>query len=364
MEVVLRTMSPHGLQRFRALEADAARAVAQRFFPEPSRDAEQLELRQLTEQYLAFHLEFLEPVLQFGLISPMLEYLHWLGEACAARNIPRDRLAQSLDWLSEFFAARLDVVEAAMVCEALSAVRNKFNAAATAAATPPRRAPSPELLAFEAALIAGDHRGALAVVNAALDHGRDLVEIEAEIIKPALYDIGDKWQANEISVAQEHLATAIAELTMTAALLRSPPPPSNGRKVLLACVAGNQHSVGLRMVADAFQLAGWETQYLGANVPTAALVDQVVLGRPDLVGLGLSFGHQLGTVKDVIAQLTARLGAARPAVIVGGLAVNQFGRIAGMVGADASGADARAAVMAAAGLFAGKDHGCRSSAAS
>ena len=69
---------------------------------------------------------------------------------------------------------------------------------------------------------------------------------------------------------------------MTMGLLRSPPPAPIDRRVLLACVAGNHHAVGLRMVADAFQLAGWDVQYLGANVPTAALVRQAAEWNPTL----------------------------------------------------------------------------------
>ena len=99
---------------------------------------------------------------------------------------------------------------------------------------------------------------------------------------PSLYRIGEKWQANKVSVAQEHIASAIVQLAMTAGLLRSQPPPMVGKRVLLACVAANNHAIGLRMVSDAFQLAGWEVQYLGADVPTSALVGQVVEWKPDL----------------------------------------------------------------------------------
>jgi len=50
-------------------------------------------------------------------------------------------------------------------------------------------------------------------------------------------------------------------------------------------------------------------------------------------------------VKEVIAQLGERLGGARPAVIVGNLAINRFNQLAGMVGADAHSANAQAAVI-------------------
>jgi methanogenic corrinoid protein MtbC1 len=94
-------------------------------------------------------------------------------------------------------------------------------------------------------------------------------------------------------------------------------------------------------------------------MPTAALVQQVVQYKPDLVGLGLSFGQQLVVVKDVITQLSARLGPSRPPVIVGGLAINQFERLADLVGADGSGLDAQAAVAQASRLLNHKDDECR-----
>ena len=98
------------------------------------------------------------------------------------------------------------------------------------------------------------------------------------------------------------------------------------------------------MVSDGFQLAGWDVQFLGANMPTAALVGQVMEWRPDLVGLSVSFPQQLRVVKDIIARLDKLLGPARPAVIIGGLAINRFHQLADAVGADAHSPNAPAAV--------------------
>jgi methanogenic corrinoid protein MtbC1 len=85
-------------------------------------------------------------------------------------------------------------------------------------------------------------------------------------------------------------------------------------------------------------------QYLGANVPTLALVQQVVEWKPLLLGLSVSFAQQLKGVKAVIIQLEKRLGAARPGVIVGGLAINRFNPLAAAVGADAYSSDAESAL--------------------
>jgi methanogenic corrinoid protein MtbC1 len=198
---------------------------------------------------------------------------------------------------------------------------------------------------FEAALLEGNQREATSIVRAALDAGSSLVAVELHIMRAALYHIGEEWQANRVTVAQEHMASAIVQSVMTTALLGITPPPMVGHRVLLACVEGNTHAIGLRMVADAFQLSGWEVQYLGANVPTAAIVQQVVEWTPTVLALSVSFAQQLPAAKAVMAELERRLGDARPSVILGGLAINRFRELASFAGADSYGEDADAAVV-------------------
>lgn len=346
----LNPLSDEGLRRFHDLQADAVKVVTERFystkgsayarFGQRGRDA--------CREDLTFHLEFLRPVLEFGLVQPMVDYLRWLASVLAARAIPAEHLALSLEWLAEFFAANMAQAEGAVVVRALRLAETQFmeTAALPMAA---RQAPEPwvEMAEFEAAILAGRQREAMAVVTRCIDAGLGLVEIEMHVIQAALYQIGEKWQSNQISVAQEHMATAIAQSVMTVGLLNSPAPAPTGKRILLACVQGNNHSVGLHMVADAFLLAGWDVQQLGANVPTPAIVEQAAQWSPDVVGLSVSFVQQLPAVRAVIRQLRERLGDTRPGVMIGGLAINRFDRLAALVGAEAFSVDAKAAVGSA-----------------
>lgn len=347
MDARLRTLGPEGLSHFQSLQTAAVEAVTERFYATHGSAYQRFgpRGRQACRQDLVFHLEFLRPVLEFGLLPPMVDYLRWLGSILAARAIPHEHLALSLDWLGEYFAAHLGQADGQIVTEALQAARSAFLEPGAAPAVPVPPDPWPEATAFEAALLVGSQREAVAVMGRCLDDGHTLIDIELHVIQPALYHIGEQWQANQVSVAQEHLATAIARSVMTVGLLRSVPPVPNQKKVLLACVHGNTHDIGLRMVADAYQLAGWDVQYLGADVPTSSLLAQVAAFQPDLVGLSVSFPQQLRVAREIIAQLAEQLGATRPAVIVGGLAVNRFSQLASVMGADACSADARSAVV-------------------
>ena len=354
MDVGLTILGREGLRRFQLLQADAVSVVTERFYAASGSAYDEFGARghAACREDLAFHLEFLQPVLEFGLLQPMVHYLRWLASVLAARSIPLHHVTSSLDMLGAFFAERMDAVDGPVVTAALHAARAKFMEVEDSPL--PRDVGAwPETERFEQALLAGRQREAISIMNDCIDVGHDLVEVEQHVIKPSLYRIGERWQENQITVAAEHLATAIAHAVMTAGLLRSTPPAMTGKRVLLACVEDNLHCLGLRMVADAFELAGWDVQYLGANVPTPAIIQHVDSWKAHLIGLSVSFAQQLPVVKQAIRQLNDRFGTERPAMIVGGLAINRFSQLAGMVGADACSADAPSAVDTANELVAG-----------
>jgi methanogenic corrinoid protein MtbC1 len=257
-----------------------------------------------------------------------------------------DHLASSLDALAAFFAERMEGEDACIVAGVLAEARSAFRQAAESPHPMPAAAEYGEEQAeFLAALLDGRRKDAFAVADRWYSEGRSLIDLEEHIIAPALHRIGDMWQLNQVTVAREHMATAIAQSVMTGGLLRSSPPAMTSRKVLLACVEGNNHAIGLNMVSDAFQLDGWDVLYLGANMPTSDLVEQIVGSAPDLVGLSVSFPAHLCAVRTVVDLLDSRLGALRPRVIVGGLAANQFGAPTAGAHADAFIATAAAGVV-------------------
>lgn len=356
MNIGTPTLGPAGLRRFQELRTGAIDAVTERFASTCGADYARFgpRGREACREDLAFHLEFLRPVLEFGIIQPMVDYLRWLEGVLATRDVPAEHLALSVEWLADYFATAMEQPEAAIIVTALRRTQARLLESDSAPPAiyglmPARWA---ECDAFEGALLAGDRRGAESQLDHCFEQGHGLVATELHVIQPALYNIGQKWEDNQVTVAQEHLATAISQSVMTYGLLKSEVPPANGRRIVLACVEGNHHSVGLQMVADAFQLAGWDVQYLGANVPTGALLQHVASCKPDLLGLSVSFAQQLRVVKDVMARLLQAHGADRPPVIIGGLAINQFSRLAGQLGADAWSPDARAAVASGSKLAA------------
>lgn len=346
--IALRTLGSDSIQYFQSLSIDAAKTVAERFYRIHGARYERFgeQGREACREDLLFHIEFLRPVLEFGLLQPMIDYLRWLNNVLLSRDVPTEHLSLSLDWLGEYFAEHMSPNDARVVLDALAAAKAGFQEMADFPFSPrTSQSPWPEAHEFIQALLNANHFGAQQIVDRCLAAGKHLVDIEIHVIQPALYEIGEKWQANQVTVAQEHLATAITQALMSVSLQKMSPLPKLNKRILLACVEGNHHAVGLQMVADAFLLAGWDVEYLGANVPTKSLIQQTSHWKPDLIGLSVSFPHQIKTAKSVILALSNCFGIQRPAVMIGGLAFNRFKELANVVGADSYCLDAEAAVQ-------------------
>jgi MerR family transcriptional regulator, light-induced transcriptional regulator len=298
---------------------------------------------------LGFHLDFLLPVLEEGDLAPFAVYLVWLTEVFDSRGVPTGFIARSLDDFAEFFNERMGAAAAPIVAalaagKAVLALGDKvphdFNRLCPV--------PWPESEAFREAAIKGRHRDASAVLAASITRsGMTLAQAAIHVVQPAMYDVGRLWQQNRLSVAQEHLATALCVTVLAQQMAHASISSKNGLRALFACAAGNHHEVGLRMVANAFELDGWETYFLGANMPATSVIAQVREMKPHLLGLSASLPQHLRGLRETIAALRVGLGKECPKIMIGGIVFNQFPSLARQCHADLLSTDACSAVIEA-----------------
>jgi methanogenic corrinoid protein MtbC1 len=104
-------------------------------------------------------------------------------------------------------------------------------------------------------------------------------------------------------------------------------PARSRERVLLASVEGEEHVVGLRMVAAVLEGAGFEVHFVGANVPMTALTTALGRHRPRVVGLS----NTLALDEGRLAAALEALRAADPdvAVMVGGAGCTRVDDAAG-----------------------------------
>jgi MerR family transcriptional regulator, light-induced transcriptional regulator len=122
--------------------------------------------------------------------------------------------------------------------------------------------------------------------HAALDRLFAVVSVEAalaEVLIPYLRELGKRWAAGSASVAQEHFAASLirGRLLGLARDWNAGPGPS----VLLACLPGEAHDLGLIAFGVLLARRGWRVTFLGADTPFDALAGTARTLGPALVVL-------------------------------------------------------------------------------
>jgi methylmalonyl-CoA mutase cobalamin-binding domain/chain len=197
-------------------------------------------------------------------------------------------------------------------------------------------------------LLHGDRRRASRLIL-------DLVEdvpvrsVYLNVFQPVQYEIGRLWQLNQISVAQEHYATAVTQLVMSQLYPRIFSTERSGRTLVATCVGDELHEIGVRMVADFFEMAGWDTFYLGANTPAPSVVRSVIERQADVLAVSATITLHVSAVAELIASVRDS-EASDVRVLVGGYPFNQVPDLWCQVGADGYAADAEAAIDVAEAL--------------
>jgi MerR family transcriptional regulator, light-induced transcriptional regulator len=203
------------------------------------------------------------------------------------------------------------------------------------------------------ALVRLDREAAIAALEQALGAGTSISDIHLKVLPPLMREVGRLWQLNQISVAHEHYCSAAIQLILARFYDRV---FSGGRNrphsILLTCVEGELHELGARTVADVFELSGWRSHFLGANVPRRELLDLMAARPPDVVGISMTMPFNLNQLASTVSAVRESSGTSRVPVVVGGYPFARVPRMAEAVGADLCVADAATAVAQAEQLVA------------
>ncbi len=167
-------------------------------------------------------------------------------------------------------------------------------------------------------LLAGDRNAATLLIKDWIEDGIPLQDIYLKILQPCMEEVGRLWELNQLSVAQEHYISASTQMIMSQLYPYIFNTERNGKKLAAAAIADNLHELGTRMVSDIFELHGWDTLYLGGNLPTDSLLIEIIRWEPDVLAVSISLGSQLDEVEELIYQLRQQKSDSDLKILVGG----------------------------------------------
>lgn len=171
--------------------------------------------------------------------------------------------------------------------------------------------------------VAGERAAAWETVMTADEVGVPLLKLFADVLAPALIEVGVRWERGELSVAQEKEISELSRDLIVELTARHTPTKADGPAIVAGCVEGERHELGLRMICGLLHGQGYRVHFLGADVAPRFLKEAVGLRQPDAVLLSATLEAHLFAVRDALNTLSEAPLTGQQPVLAGGEAVRR-----------------------------------------
>jgi methanogenic corrinoid protein MtbC1 len=190
-------------------------------------------------------------------------------------------------------------------------------------------------------VLEGKRNQAFELIMDKVNSGVSIKDLYLQVFQPVQYEIGLLWEKNKISVATEHFSTAVTQLIMSQLFPYILSNRKNGYSMVACCVGSELHELGMRMVADFFEMDGWDTYFVGANTPLETIVQLLQDRHTDLLALSVTMEKNVPLATDLIKQIKDEPDVQNIKILVGGLPFRYNENLWQSIGAHAFAEDAQ-----------------------
>lgn len=276
-------------------------------------------------------------------------YVAWLKQLFEGLKFPPEALPKMLECTQEVLRERLPEEMSSVTQEYIDAAATRIeHESLSQSSFITEDLPLHDLATrYLDALLCGERHLASNMILEAVEKGASIKDIYLYVFQRSQYEIGRLWHLNRASVAQEHYCSAATQLIMSQLYQYIFSSEKTGRRLVAACVGGELHEIGIRMVADFFEMDGWDTYYMGANTPTSTIIEAIDSHQPDVLAISASMPFHRKTLKELIATVRGHDTDGRVKILVGGYALRSSQDLWIKLGADGFADDAQQAVSLA-----------------
>jgi methanogenic corrinoid protein MtbC1 len=175
-----------------------------------------------------------------------------------------------------------------------------------------------EMRLFVDLLLAKKRKDAANHMLLLLNQGVAIEKLYTSLLTTALREIGKRWQKNEISVVDVHVATDICRYIIMRLVDSIPIKTSLHHRALVTCVPGEEHEMGAEIVENFLEMKGWLIESMGHIAPEADIIKAIVDTNPDVVFLSVTLVANLPAAKSLALKI--REHNFKVKIIIGGYA--------------------------------------------
>ncbi len=296
-----------------------------------------------------YHFTYLSEAVMSRDQSLFLNYVAWLKVLFNSLHFPATALGETLIHTKAALQELLAPDQAAVAIRFVDAALDQYPSMPESVPSFLQPAnPHYDLAAgYLRTLLNGDRRAASQMILAAVKEGVEIKDIYLDVFQTTQREVGRLWHLAQVSVAQEHFCTAATQMIISQLYPYIFSGEKNGRTLVAACVGEELHEMGMRMVADFFEMDGWDTCFLGANTPTEAILSAISERKADVAALSIALPVHVSRVTETIQRIRSRARRESLKILVGGYPFNLSHGLWKAVGADGWAPDALGAVQLA-----------------
>lgn len=158
---------------------------------------------------------------------------------------------------------------------------------------------------LEARLVAGDEGGAWQLIEGALGAGASAESVLLDLVSPAMREVGGRWEAGALSVADEHRASVVA-MRLIGRLGPLARHRGVGRgTVVVGAPPGERHQLPVAIAADVLRARGFDVIDLGCDVPAPTWAAPALESRVVAVAIGVSGPGHDRAIRAVLRSVSA-----------------------------------------------------------
>lgn len=135
-------------------------------------------------------------------------------------------------------------------------------------------------------------------------HG--MADFITELIMPLLRTVGELWAAGQLKIYQEHFLSQMIERFLAVQVAEMQVHAKKPR-VLLATLPGEEHTMGLSMLAAILSSHEIDILNLGGSVPMEEISGAAEQFNVDVVGITFSSAYHYGSIRSDIEELRSRI---------------------------------------------------------
>ena len=154
-----------------------------------------------------------------------------------------------------------------------------------------------------------------------ISEGITIKEIYINVFYPSMVGVGELWQRNQITLAQEHFATVITQSIICSLYYKMFTDEKSGNKVkiIITCACNELHELGARMISDLLEMEGFNVRFLGANMSIYSVVEIIKAEAPLIIVISCTMSSNVINVKKLIALIKSEIPS-YIAIFIGGQA--------------------------------------------